>query len=459
MALDRVSVSVGWGASPASAGVPTTRHIIVGQTGMGPLTPVVVDNLGSYQALYGGRTQGAAMWDAAEFLLSQQAGPIVVQRATGPAATKATVALGTSAISVTAKLPGALSGWTAQYTTATKTVTLVKGAGATPVRYTGGTAAELEAAASVDPDVVVKVTTLPSADVAATALAGGSDDYANVVWASVLSQLPPGIGGSISAPGVPHTTVGAALAAWASANHALALLSAPAGSDATAAATAAGTAAAYTGAQNCVLAWPEVVVPAGVAQTKTLDPTIFAAACRMITHRDYGAGTSPTNRQCGQRIRGAVAPAFGLTAAQAQALLTARVSFAEILPSGFNPNNWVTLKSANANLAGAQYQDVVNCVGANGRVVLDAHIGQPANPRELAAVQGELEGVCAAYRPYLVAGYDAQRNLVHSGYVVSVSNGANLADNRISAKVSLKFGETIEWADFEIFAVDANGSI
>ena len=51
-------------------------------------------------------------------------------------------------------------------------------------------AAQLQAAASVDPDVTVTVSSLP-ANVAATNLASGADDYANVNWTTVLGKVTP----------------------------------------------------------------------------------------------------------------------------------------------------------------------------------------------------------------------------------------------------------------------------
>ena len=48
---------------------------------------------------------------------------------------------------------------------------------------------------------------------------------------------------------------------------------------------------------------------------------------------------------------------------------------------------------------------------------------------------------------------------VDPGYVVSVSGGIDLADNRISADVSIRFAESVEFVDFTIAVGDANAVI
>ena len=78
------------------------------------------------------------------------------------------------------------------------TLTLVKGRTVTYSAGAGGTAAQLQAAASVDPDVTVTVSSLPAGNVAATNLASGADDYANVNWTTVLGKVTPAVGPAAS---------------------------------------------------------------------------------------------------------------------------------------------------------------------------------------------------------------------------------------------------------------------
>ena len=203
---DRITVTTGTVAGLQSpAGPRLSRFIIAGQTQFGPTdAPRVVRNLRDYLNTYGARSGGASMYDAAETFFNAGGAELVVQRAFGATPVNATITLD-SKIVVTSRWPGAYyNAWTAAYTSATKTITIVKGS--RTVTYTGTDAASLQAAASVDPDVTVTVSSLPAGNVAATALASGADDFANVNWTTVLGEVTPAVGpGVIAAPGVGST--------------------------------------------------------------------------------------------------------------------------------------------------------------------------------------------------------------------------------------------------------------
>ncbi|WP_248789215.1 hypothetical protein, partial [Escherichia coli] len=80
-------------------------------------------------------------------------------------------------------------------------------------------------------------------------------------------------------------------------------------------------------------------------------------------------------------------------------------------------------------------------------------IGRPATASVLADAASAIKGVIeTAYKPYLVGGDGV-------GYKVSVSNGLDPSDNRISAVVSLKFAEEIGFVDLTINAASADQSI
>lgn len=458
---DRVSVTLTTGtASAPTTGPKSARHFIVGQTGLGRVdAPVVVRSLTEYVTKFGPRTAGTAMYDAAELFLDNRAGELVVMRATGPTTVKATVSLSSSAIVVTAKNPGAsYNAWTAAYTSATKTLTLVKGS--VTANYTGTTAAELQTAAQVDADVTVTVSSLPGTDVSATPLASGTDDFANVVWATTLALIPDSFGaGSIAIPGVAYGTVGSALAAHAKTNRRLALLSTANGQTRAQVVTAMTTIAAYTGAENCVLVWPEVIVPSGATGVKTVDPTSFAAACRSITQRVFGVGDSPIRRDVAAKISMSVTPAVAISATDFTALVAAHVSFIRSLPAGVGMDNWHTATSPNANLYGAQLRDLANSAASDCADVLDKYAGQPATALVLSQAQSELAGELDSYRQWLWPEVSSDGSLVHPGYKVTVSNGASLADNRISAAVAMRFAESAEFIDLVISTTDATSLI
>lgn len=428
---------------------------------MGPVGyPLIVRSLTEYTATFGPRTAGTAMWDAAEFFLDNRGGELVVMRAAGPSAVKATVSLDSAKIVATAKNPGAsYNSWTVAYTSAAKSITLVKGA--TTVVYAGTDAATLQAAVLLDPDVTVTVTSLPAADVAAANLATGTDDFANVVWATVLGLVSDTFGpGSIATPGVAFGTSGTALAAHAKATGRLALMAPANGQTRAQAVTAAGTVAAYSGAENSVLVWNEAVVPAGATGTKTIDPTTVAATLRGLAHRLFGPGTSPMRRDVAARLVTPITLANGVSSTDFTALVGAHVSFLRFLPTGVvGLDNWQVAVSANPNLFDAQFMDVINAAAADCGAVLERFVGRVGSAMNLAQVQAELEGALDAYRPWLFPAYSAAGALIHPGFRVTVNNGTNIADNRITAAVSLRLTESMDFFDFSISRADAGMTI
>ena len=241
---DRVSVVVNTSpSSPPTAGPVSGRFFIVGQTQKGSTTPTIIRSMREYMAEFGSRTVCSAMYDAAELALRSGVAELVVARAVGPAAVKATASLESGDLVVTAKDFGAFANaFTAAYTSATKTLTVVTDAGTET--YTGTTIAELLTAANASTTVTVTSTNsaLPSSDVSATNLATGTDDYSNVVWSTTLAGITPDLGpGAIATPGVAHGTSGQALCTHASTTDRLALLTVASGSALSAATSAAAT--------------------------------------------------------------------------------------------------------------------------------------------------------------------------------------------------------------------------
>lgn len=460
---ERVSVTLTTGsASPNSAGPRSARYFIVGQTQFGKDDgPQVVRSMVEYAQKYGARTGGSAMYDAAELFLDKaQAGELVVLRATGASSVKSTVSLDTGNIVVTAKYAGSYyDTWTAAYTTATKTLTLVKGS--TTVTYSGATAAALEAAAAVDPDVDVTVTALPAGNVTATALASGADDYASVDWGDMLDLIPDSFGpGAVATPGVAYDTSGSDLAAHAKTNRRLALVTVAAGSSAATVVAAASTASSYTGADNTVLVWPSVKVSDGANGLKTVDPTAYAAALRAIAQRQYGIGVSPLQREIGARVTG-ITPELAVGTTDWETVNDAHVASIRTLALGTQLDGWDTLAppSGNVNLYGAQFRDMVNAAAADCADVLERFVGRPASSAVLQQAASELSGQLEKFTPYLKPEYDANGRLLHPGFKVNVNNGPNPADNRITAVVSMRFVEYADFIDFTVAAYDAGATI
>ncbi len=457
---DRVTVTTGSVAGLQSpAGPRAARFIVAGQSQFGPTdAPRVVRNLRDYIATYGARSGGTNLYDAAETFFNCGGSELVVQRAFGATPVNATVSLSAGAIVVTSRWPGAYyNAWTAAYTTATVTLTIVKGS--KTVTYSagaGGTAAQLQSLASVDPDLVITVSSLPGGNVTATALASGTDDFANVNWTTVLAKIPPAAGpGAVAVPGV--NGAASALATHATANRRLALLT-PQQNDAASTVITAQGSIAGANQQNATYVYPWVTVPDGAGGLKVIDGVAFAAGLRSVTMRTYGIGDSPLRRSAHQLVKGAGAtPLTEVDDTTHTSLLAAGVATIRSLPNAVGLDVWATPAGVGSNtkLTEAIFRDMVNAVADEVARVLDGFVGRPAKPLVLADAAAAIRGLLdTTYRAYLVDNGNAD-----PGYKVAVSGGVDPADNRITAVVSLKFSEEIGFIDLTINAASADQSI
>ena len=456
---ERVTVTTGTVAGLQSPlGRRCARFIAAGQTQFGPTDgPRIVRNLRDYLATYGARSGGANMYDAAETFFNCGGSELVVQRAFGATPVNATVG-GDFDLKVTSKNPGSYyNAWTVAFTLATVTLTIVKGA--KTVVYSagaGGTAAQLQSLASVDSDLTITVASLPASDVPATNLAGGTDDFANVNWTTVLSKVSPAAGpGAIAVPGV--NGAASALATHAAANRRLALLT-PQQLDSAATVITAQGAISAGNQQNATYVYPWVTVPDGTGGLKVIDGVSFAAGLRAVTMNAYGVGDSPLRRDAHLRVKGAGAvPLTEVGDATHTSLLAAGVATIRTLPNAVGLDVWATPQGVGSNtkLTEAIYRDMVNAVADEVARVLDGFVGRPAKPLVLADAAAAIRGVLeVTYRAYLVDNGNAD-----PGYKVAVSAGADPADNRISAVVSLKFSEEIGFVDLTINAASADQTI
>ena len=456
---ERVTVTTGTVAGLQSPlGRRCARFIAAGQTQFGPTDgPRIVRNLRDYLATYGARSGGANMYDAAETFFNCGGSELVVQRAFGATPVNATAGSDFD-LMVTSKNPGSYyNAWTVAFTVATATLTIVKGA--KTVVYSagaGGTAAQLQSLASVDPDLTVTVASLPVIDVPATNMAGGTDDFANVNWTTVLSKVSPAAGpGAIAVPGV--NGAASALATHAAANRRLALLT-PQQSDSAATVITAQGAISAGNQQNATYVYPWVTVPDGTGGLKVIDGVSFAAGLRAVTMNAYGVGDSPLRRDAHLRVKGAGAvPLTEVGDATHTSLLAAGVATIRTLPNAVGLDVWATPQGVGSNtkLTEAIYRDMVNAVADEVARVLDGFVGRPAKPLVLADAAAAIRGVLeVTYRAYLVDNGNAD-----PGYKVAVSAGADPADNRISAVVSLKFSEEIGFVDLTINAASADQTI
>jgi hypothetical protein len=312
----------------------------------------------------------------------------------------------------------------------------------------------LQAAASVDPDFTVTVSSLPAGNVSATNLASGADDYANVNWTTVLGKIGPSAGpGCVAAPGI--NGAASALAAHATTYRRLALLT-PGQTDSSATVISAQGAITAANKQYATYVYPWVTVPDGTGGRKVIDATAFAAGLRAVTQRTYGVGDSPLRRSAHQLAAAAGAvPLTEVDDSTHTSLLAAGVATIRSLPTAVGLDVWATAEGvgANAALAEAIYRDMVNAVADDASRALDQFIGRPATAAVLADATSAIKGVIeSAYVPYLVGGDGV-------GYKVAASNGADPADNAISVTVSLKFAEEIGFVSLTINAASAAQTI
>ena len=443
---DRATVTLGAAPpSPAASGPQCSRAIFAGQTQFGPVgAPVICRSMRDYTNMFGARSGGAAMYDAAEFFLSQGGGELVVQRASGPSAVLATVSLSAGAIVVTAKNPGAYyNAYTAAYTTATKTLTLVKGS--KTITYTGADAAGLQSAASVDPDVTVTVTSLPGSNVAATNLASGTDDYASVNWTTVLGKIPTFFGsGAVATPGV--TASATALTAHAAAAGRLALLSTAQGEAFGTTVTNQNALAANRQFGSYVAGWGAVSDQAG--GLKPVDAVVRAATVRAVAMRVFGEGTIPILAAANALVTGWT-PLTEPTAAEQASMEAAGVIYHYTTGSGVTIGNWQTADPVNnyAAMRGAQYRDLVNAAAADLRQIGLNFAGLGGSAIYRRQLEVGASGALNAYARWLAA------------WRVSADPGVSPADNRIALNAALQFTEFAEWVDISLLVAAPDQTI
>ena len=419
-------------SSPPGVISNSGQAFIIGQALRGPAVPTQVFGLADYRAIFGDRTGAADMFDVVQTAFKEGLGSAWILRAVGPSAVKATIGLDTNKITVTAKQFGAFANtWTAAYTSSSKTLTIVKGS--TTVTYTGTDAATLQAAAAVDPDVTVTVSALPSSNVTATALAGGTDDYANVVAATTLALLDPDLGdGAVVWAGKRFGDVGAALQTHCASAGRLGITTLASG---TTQAQAVSALASASG-DNLVCLWPHVKVRSG-GSTLTVEPSGLALGARARAHGQEGAWASPIRDIYGtaQYVTGVE---IETTASEWQTLNAGSVSVVRSVNGVPRVYGWRLLSASVSTLRGGQFCDTLNRVKVGCDAVAERYVGVTVDGkgRRLAEFAGDLTGFLASMGGAFFAGAN------DPGYVVDVGPGVNstasLAAGNLYASVGVR---------------------
>ena len=438
-------------SSPPGIITDSGQAFIIGQAVRGPVVPTRIFGIADYRAVFGDRTGASDLFDVVQTAFKEGLGSAYILRATGPSPVKATVGLDSSKIVVTAKEYGAFANsWTATYTSSSKTLTLKKD---TTVTYTGTTAAELQTAASIDPDVTVTVTSLPSSNVAETNLAGGTDDYANAVPATTLALLDADLGdGAVVWAGKRHATVAAALQTHCEDTGRLGITTLAAGTSQAAAISALSSASG----DNLVCVWPHVTVQSA-GSTLTVEPSGLALGARARAHGQEGAWASPI-----RDIYGVAKYVSGVevesTASEWQALNAGSVSVVRTVNGSPRLYGW-RLLSGESTLRGAQFRDTINRVSVGCNQVAERYVGVTVDGkgRRLSEFAGDLTGFLANMSGAFFEGAN------DPGYVVDVGPGVNstasLAAGELHASVGVRLAPTAEFVFIDVVATDAAGAI
>lgn len=280
--------------SPSSRPAPSeARWFAVGLTDHGPVNVAVrVRSIVQFLATFGPQVAYSALYSQLLAFFGEGGYEAWIARVVGPSAVKATISLDSGKLVVTARQPGAFAnGWTAAYTSASKTLTLV--AGTVTETYVGTDLADLLAKANQSDLIEVTSSgTLPASNVAATALASGTDDRGNITDAEIAAALDlfeyEQGRGAVSAPGWGIAVAGEVLAAHAAANGRIVI---------TAGDRTDSLADLNDDADDLVTAsdgrvlpfWPWVQIPTGA----TISPEGAIAGKRAANIRDRGVWIAP----------------------------------------------------------------------------------------------------------------------------------------------------------------------
>lgn len=483
----RTSINLSAEASPSSTARSVTgRAFIVGRSSRGPLVPTSVFGPAEFVAKFGARSAtNQQLHDAAMAYFANGGAEAVVVRAAGPAPVKATATLtgGGNSLVVTAKDAGAWGNTiSAAYDSASKTLSIT--ADGAVETFSGADLAGLLAKAVYASAVTVTSPSeaLPTANVAATSLATGADDFSNANLATLLDLVPATWGpGVVLVPGTAHSepfaasasTVGVILAAHcAKVRTRVAMVSSPASVDsATAWELDKRAIQAYSNSDLLIPVWPSATVNLTVGTavvTAVIDPTSIAAGRRAAAHA-IGPWVSPIRE--GLRELPSVADvAVQLTDDEA---LLAFTTGGVLLRKEYTPAgalcviaSWNTASApagdVKKHLLGAQHRDLSLAVCYDASVIGSRQEGRTIDGQgdALSAFEGALKGML---EHYVSAGALYAKRLpsgtVEPAYVVDTSSALNttesIASGRMRATIRQRQSAVGEYVDINIVAGDA----
>lgn len=465
-----VKVLTGTLVGPSNpGGEPSGRAFAAGISERGPAASVQpVTSIGDYEAKYGVRTSySAAMHDAVRCFFNVGGSVLYIARVVGAGATNASVTLldkaavtPISTLQVKALHPGAYG--------TELSVQVTAGAGTTfnLLIFRSGilveTWAGLDSPATAEATLLgskyVRATNTNSATVApnnnpavlaATPLAGGSDDRATVNAASIVTafaRFGRGLGaGAVFAPGYSLDQVGVGLIAHAKANRRIAILTGAAGLDASGLKALAATITQDGKYGGLFGGW--VTVSDGGTLTRLIDPAAYVAGKRAKAMSGGGDGAF-AKRPAGSVSRDpsilGTSPVFDETANDD--LATNRVNGIVTYTTGPELMGWFSLDTDFANYGLLSAQDALNVITEKVELGLHDQVWQDvdAGGKFFGIVYGVIDGILAplASSGALYSRLDADGVEIDPGYVIQVDSSLQTTDqlgnNTVNAVVGVR---------------------
>jgi hypothetical protein len=454
-------------------GPEVSAWFVAGVTAMGPVSGRIppVHNIAEYEAVWGPRTPDAGiLYDQAMTFFAEGGGTLYVARGTGPAATTGLVSLDNTdtppdpCLTIAALAPGTID--------AARIVVDVASAaaGLTTIRisvdnqvqetYVGASAESL--LGSMQSSHIVRANAagatnfdLPPAP-GRFLLSGAVDDNAGVTLSlleAALERLGADYGpGAVSIPGYGAEVVASFLASYCADRLRVAITAGAAGATIPElAATAAGASA--LGEFGGVFA-PWVIIPDGSA-TRTISPEGYIAGvrARAFSIQDQFWQVPAGQRALATFVRGTdvvydiddinqLADDYAVSG-----IITRRgaVYLYQYRSLSANEQQWELLQS----------RDTINALTARLSTALDPFVWDVVDGKHqlesniLGAMVGVLQPI--SDQNGLYSEYDADGNLIHSGYVVAATSTADqLGRNTIAASASVKLSPFAALIEIEL---------
>lgn len=468
----RPGVSIIQRSTPPVRSAPTDTGVwfVAGLTDAGPTTPTLIRSMADYERIFGARVSYSILYDALDVYFREGGNRAYVSRVVGPDAVIASHDLldGAAAVSLHAEAigPGASGD---SYKVGVRAGV---GGGTFVIFVTDAADNEIETSPDLEDNnaavlwsqgssyirLSLGVSANDPAVAAATALAGGDDDRANITdteWATALGNMGGDLGiGQVSAPGRTSDVGHQQVLAHAAANRRTAILDAP--DSPTQGTLTASAAAARVGNQRFGgMFWPWLSVPGVVSgTTRTVPPSALVAG--KLAAND-AAGLGPNAPAAG--VNGISNYSLGLSqdpaALDREALNDAGVDVIRTMFGTVRIYGWRSLVNSNndpgwVDLGNARLYMAIAGEGAGiaEQFMFDKIDGQG---KTIAAFNGALAAMLARYYQngdlYGASASDAF--FVDTGD--QVNTPVTLANNELHAVLNVRMSPFAELVEIEIY--------